>query len=505
MSAPTTLQFTLSPQSTQKVHEALVCLSKFSEFISLEARRNKLCLSALNSTKSAYGAVHLTANKFFDSYQYLSQNGNEEARFSCRLQAKALLSVFRQRYLDSKEKPNSIDRCEFQVDDDPSRPECRILVRLIYTHGVLKTYKLTYEDVDSMHAVFDRESADNNWTISSSLLKSYMEHFGPKAEQLDISSENGRAAFTSFTEKLIDGKEILKQPLQTSISLDTTDFEHFNVTSGTHVAISLKDFRAITLHADTLGEPVHADYSSPGRALQVHYGRDGMQCEFTLMTTPDTRGTQQHRAVVASAPQPRSRASTRQPSAAPSGYTAPRSSVSKQPTTSAVEQEGEEDYGLGMDMGIDMPPPPVPSQHISSQPQPLQPLLPKRPQSTHPPPRPPSPPLPNHASASKPLFLTYASSSSSSEHSGDEDELARGLEEFHDLVGWDTAGRAAGAPQVVAKDVELEEGALRGGRRRKTKRVVDDDEDEGNAGRKETMGTEGIAPTQTSLVKGLFD
>jgi cell cycle checkpoint control protein RAD9A len=96
--AITTLHFTLSPQATQKVHEALVCLSKFSEFISLEARRDKLCFSALNSTKSAYGAVHLTANKFFDSYQFLpsqrdsqasvSQSGSEDARFSCRLQAK---------------------------------------------------------------------------------------------------------------------------------------------------------------------------------------------------------------------------------------------------------------------------------------------------------------------------------------------------------------------------------------------------------------------------------
>jgi len=86
----TTLNFTLSPQATQKVHEALLCLSKFSEFVSLEARRNQLCLSALNSTKSAYGAVHLGANRFCEEFNFVPAEGEE--RFQCRLQVKVCLS-----------------------------------------------------------------------------------------------------------------------------------------------------------------------------------------------------------------------------------------------------------------------------------------------------------------------------------------------------------------------------------------------------------------------------
>ena len=84
--------------------------------------------------------------------------------------------------------------------------ECRMLVRLLCKNRVLKTYRLTYEEVDVMHAVFDKDTARNMWVVKGRLLREFMEHFGPKAEQLDISSENGRAAFTSFTEKLVDGK-----------------------------------------------------------------------------------------------------------------------------------------------------------------------------------------------------------------------------------------------------------------------------------------------------------
>lgn len=57
-----------------------------------------------------------------------------------------------------------------------------------------------------MHALFDKNAASNVWTISSRLLKEYIEHFGAKTEQLDIYSEEHRATFTSYTEKIQDGK-----------------------------------------------------------------------------------------------------------------------------------------------------------------------------------------------------------------------------------------------------------------------------------------------------------
>ena len=38
-------------------------------------------------------------------------------------------------------------------------------------------------------------------------------------------------------------------------------------------------------HADSLNGTIAAYYSDPGRPLQLQYDRDGMNCEFTLMTT----------------------------------------------------------------------------------------------------------------------------------------------------------------------------------------------------------------------------
>jgi cell cycle checkpoint control protein RAD9A len=71
--------------------------------------------------------------------------------------------------------------------------------------GVIKTYRLTFESVAPMHALFVKESANNSWSISSKTLREFIEHFGPGTEQLDIYSEDGRVSFTSYTEKIMSG------------------------------------------------------------------------------------------------------------------------------------------------------------------------------------------------------------------------------------------------------------------------------------------------------------
>ena len=86
-----------------------------------------------------------------------------------------------------------------------TRSGYNIIIIVIYI-GVLKTYRLTYELAEVVRAVFDVESAHNRWIISSRVLREFIEHFGLKTEQLDVYSENGKAIFLTYTEKITDGK-----------------------------------------------------------------------------------------------------------------------------------------------------------------------------------------------------------------------------------------------------------------------------------------------------------
>ncbi|KAG5208316.1 DNA repair protein rad9 [Trichophyton interdigitale] len=281
------LSFTLLPEALMQLRDVLICLSKFNETVSIEAEPDFLRLSTLNVTKSGYASYRLEAPSFFSQYSYsapLNKDKNGKDKISCQIYIKALLSVFKGRAGDFKDKDTAIERCEAQLFDSPEETECRFVVQMICKHGVLRTYKLTYEPADVQHALFGRSDSQNQWSVDSRFLREILEHFGRGAEHLDVYCEDGRAVFTSYTEKIIAGTEILKQPVHTSVAIETRDFAHFSVEEGLHVAMNIRDFRAIILHADTLKVPITARYTQPCRPLQFSYGIPGMTCEITLMT-----------------------------------------------------------------------------------------------------------------------------------------------------------------------------------------------------------------------------
>lgn len=74
------------------------------------------------------------------------------------------------------------------------------------------------------------------------------------------------------------------------MAIDTVDFEDYAVEEKIHIGISVKDFKAAVMHAETLKTSITALFSRPGRPMQLAYGEYGMQCEFTLMTIGEYRG-----------------------------------------------------------------------------------------------------------------------------------------------------------------------------------------------------------------------
>ncbi|KAI9368498.1 Rad9-domain-containing protein [Aspergillus egyptiacus] len=278
----TTLSFSLLPGSLLRMHDALVCLGKYSDTVAIEAEYDLLRLSALNSSKTAYAAFVFEPEKFFERYEF-DLNGNAGSKFSCQVYIRTLLSVFKGR-TSGRDRDTAVERCEFEVHEDPDETECRLVIKMICGLGVIRSYKLTYESTMVQHAIFDRSMATNEWSIEPKFMKEITDHFSPSAEQLDIYAESTKAIFTSFTTKLTDGKEVLKQPVHTSVAIDKKDFEHFLADDGMHLAISLKDFKAVIAHAETTRALVTARYTRPCRPLQLAYDFEGIRTEFTLMT-----------------------------------------------------------------------------------------------------------------------------------------------------------------------------------------------------------------------------
>ena len=72
--------------------------------------------------------------------------------------------------------------------------------------------------------------------------------------------------------------------MHTSVATDKRDFEVFHVEDLMHIAINLKDFKAVVAHAETANATVTARYTRPCKPLQLAYGFEGVNAEFTIMT-----------------------------------------------------------------------------------------------------------------------------------------------------------------------------------------------------------------------------
>ncbi|KXJ88801.1 Rad9-domain-containing protein [Microdochium bolleyi] len=281
------VHFSLTEEGVSALRDALTCLSKFSDEVSLEAKRDRLAFTALNSSKSAYANFAFSTNRFFIKYQY-DGTGQSRDKFFCKLYNKALLSLFRQRTgdpLHEREKDTTIDRCDISIVDEPGK-KSRFVARILFRNGITTKYRLPFEVTPPVHAKFDKDEATNSWSISSRSLRQLMDHFGPGIEYLDIHPDADQVVnFTCFTEKVSHGDEVLKKPLHTSIAVDRDEFNDFDVNEdGLHIVISVKDFRAIIQHAGLHNGEVTALYSIPSRPMQIKYDGAEMKCEFLLMT-----------------------------------------------------------------------------------------------------------------------------------------------------------------------------------------------------------------------------
>lgn len=205
-----TFTFTIGPLEIAQLHDALSCLAKFDENISLEANATELRISSLNSTKTAHASFILDGAQFFERYQFYSlkhdSSGNAARAWACKLQNRALMSIFKKRQADNKEKETSIERCEFELQARPDVTECRLIFKLFCHFSVVKTYRLTYEPTEVLHATFDKNGSLNTWTIPARAIRDVVDYFGPKTEHVDWSLHDDKVTFTSYTDKVQVGR-----------------------------------------------------------------------------------------------------------------------------------------------------------------------------------------------------------------------------------------------------------------------------------------------------------
>ncbi|KAJ8382390.1 hypothetical protein SKAU_G00031680 [Synaphobranchus kaupii] len=258
--------------------KAIHSLSRIGEELYLEPQEDGLALRTVNSSRSAY-ACFLFSPLFFQRY-----SSCRSPVFRCKMAVKSVQAVFRS--LSSLEK--TVERCRIELNSEKSR----ITFTLHCKHGLLKTHNLSFQDCESLQAVFDRESCANVLRAQPRLMVDTVLHFPSSLEEVSVSVQrvNECGSGNHVEEEAEHSKAML-----TELCLSAEEFEQFTVSCPTRITFCLKEMRGLLMFAESSGLPVSLYFDEPGRPVVLRLTESVLEVNFVLATLSEDSHPSNHK------------------------------------------------------------------------------------------------------------------------------------------------------------------------------------------------------------------
>ncbi|XP_028272448.1 cell cycle checkpoint control protein RAD9A [Parambassis ranga] len=252
--------------------KAIHSLSRIGDELYVEPQEDGLALRSVNSSRSAY-ACFLFAPLFFSRYSVPNRNN-----FRCKMAIKSVQAVFRS--LASLEK--TVEKCHIELDEQKNR----LTFTLHCKHGLLKTHNLSFQDSESLQAVFDKDSCSNVFRAQPRLLVDTVMHFPPSLEEVTVSVSDERMWVRNHVEEEAEQSKAML----TELCLASDEFDHFAIQAHSSVTFCLKELRGLLVFAESTGLPVSIYFDEPGSPVVLSVTDSVLEGNFVLATLTDDPG-----------------------------------------------------------------------------------------------------------------------------------------------------------------------------------------------------------------------
>ncbi|XP_061465512.1 cell cycle checkpoint control protein RAD9A [Rhineura floridana] len=234
--------------------KAVHSLSRIGDEIYVEPLQEGLSLRTVNASRSAY-ACFLFAPLFFQHYQVGESGSDSDAGgFRCKVLMKSFLAVFRS--LPTLEK--TVEKCLILLSSRASR----FRVQLHCKYGVVKTHDLSFQECESLQAVFDTGQCAHALRAPPRLLADAVVHFPLTLAEVTLAaSPAGKVTFCSYLEEETEPSRMMV----TELCLSEDEFQAFHVKEETQVTFCLKEFRGLLSFAESSNLPLNIHFDIPGR------------------------------------------------------------------------------------------------------------------------------------------------------------------------------------------------------------------------------------------------
>ncbi|XP_036114445.1 cell cycle checkpoint control protein RAD9A isoform X1 [Molossus molossus] len=231
--------------------KAVHSLSRIGDELYLEPLEDGLSLRTVNSSRSAY-ACFLFAPLFFQLYQ-VATPGQDTLR--CKILMKSFLSVFRSLVMLEK----TVEKCCISMNGRSSR----LVVQLHCKYGVRKTHNLSFQDCESLQAVFDPASCPYVLRAAAKVLGEAVLPFPLALAEVTLGIGRGRRVILrSYQEEETDSTI---KAMVTEMSIGEEDFQQLQAQEGVAITFCLKEFRGLLSFAESANLSLSIHFDAPGR------------------------------------------------------------------------------------------------------------------------------------------------------------------------------------------------------------------------------------------------
>ncbi|KAL2077848.1 hypothetical protein ACEWY4_027352 [Coilia grayii] len=246
--------------------KAIHSLSRIGDELYFEHQDDGLALRTVNSSRSAFASFFLSP-LFFQRFHTCPGH-----TFRCKMPVKSVQSVFKS--LSSLEK--TVEKC--RIEWKPERSQ--LTFTLHCKHGLLKTHNLSFQDCESLQAVFDKEGCPNVLRAQPRLLVDTVLNFPPSLEEVTVSVSGDRMWLKNHVEDKTDQFKAM----MTELCLSSEEFDHFSVSLQTSITFCLKELRGLLVFAESTGLPISVFFDDPGRPVVLSVSDSVLEANFVLAT-----------------------------------------------------------------------------------------------------------------------------------------------------------------------------------------------------------------------------
>ncbi|XP_002130648.2 cell cycle checkpoint control protein RAD9A [Ciona intestinalis] len=266
--------------------KAIHCLAKLGHYVYFEPLDTGLALKTVNSSRSAYVSI-LFMKPMFQVYNAgsdvdLTVDDDNLPISRCKVALKTLLQVFKS--LANIER--SVETCDINLDGD----ECRLVFQLKCKHGITKTHHLTFQECESLQAVFAKDLSPNVLKCDHKVLSDVVINFSSSLEEITMLVSPCKVVLRSYSD---DESDEIAQLMKTEVCLNPEEFSEYQIGVDTDVTFCLKDVRAILAFCEVAAMPVNIHFEVGGKPIIFSLEHNGyFRANFVIATIATDKNSQ---------------------------------------------------------------------------------------------------------------------------------------------------------------------------------------------------------------------